>query len=77
MYRLRYTPPEAEIQAYVSYDMLAYSYNSDNNSEYIAAALALVGCSGLEVEVSEPIQPFILTIENQETKAILDSDANG
>ncbi len=35
MYRLRYTPPEAEIQAYVSYDMLAYSYNSDNNSEYI------------------------------------------
>lgn len=35
MYRLRYTPPESEIQAYVSYDMLAYSYNSDNNSEYI------------------------------------------
>lgn len=46
-------------------------------SAVAAAALALAGCSGLEVEVSEPIQPLILTIENQETKAILDSDANG
>ena len=46
-------------------------------SAVAAAALALARCSGLEVEVSEPIQPFILTIENQETKAILDSDANG